>query len=233
MKKIIKGITLAIIICLFVNTCFAQMKYGSLHLLSKSNTCVIFLNEENKGKTPVKIDSIAAGSYLLRAVDNKSLKTVMDERIIVNADEITTIIVDDKSISSTAQTNQNSQISVGEKMSNLTLYNSEKKDPGLSSLLSFLIVGSGQAVNGNWPKAIGAMTIAIASYLGATATRDGYYRGDGSNTIGQLAYIVNWLFWTRDAYLEAEDINNKLKVKYGISSMSLPSNLVMQYSISF
>ncbi|MFA4844483.1 MAG: hypothetical protein WC632_06010 [Candidatus Margulisiibacteriota bacterium] len=221
-----KTICLFVLIILALNIIFSgaalalDMQYGQLKVLSKGPACYVFVDEEKSGETPLFLEEVVAGSHSIRAVETKSLKTKYEKLVVIKSGELTTIMVDDENYS--PSTNQYYSGSSDRMLSNLSLYSSEKKDPGISALLSFLIIGGGQVVNGNWPKAIGSWVIAIASYSGMTAKSYNYYGTSTNNSSGTwaLVYIANWFYWTYDAYADADDQNKKLKIKYGISSFN-------------
>ena len=111
---------------------------------------------------------------------------------------------------------------------NLARYNSEKKDPGTAALWSLAVLGGGQVYHGNWIKAglLWVVTSVCFSqiYLALTDT------SIDSGAYG-LLFMGSWLYSIYDASAEARDINQKLRTKYGLSSIQLLDPAKIPYAL--
>lgn len=234
MKKAISCFMVLLILCTPI---FAEMKQGQLNIIAKKGVYKVFLDEVAVGETPLKLQNVIAGNHLLRVVDPSNLRTLIDKSVLVKPEEVTTVVVEEGIVPQLTNLDYSSK-QYEDKMINLSLYNSERKEPGLAAFLSFLIVGGGQIYNGAWGK-FGAMILVTAIswsvYSGAKLNANRGYGSQSQNesqgTTALLIYLATWLYSMFDAYAEATDINDRLKTKYGISSLELVD--ISKYSLRF
>ncbi len=77
--------------------CFAD--HPVLNVLSKSGQYLVFIDGDKSsvGTTPLKLSNVMQGTHLLRALDSTSFQVIYNEIINLKPNEVTTIIVDEKS----------------------------------------------------------------------------------------------------------------------------------------
>jgi len=211
---------------MFVVLCspaLSEMKYGQLNILSENKDALVILDGEKEGAPPIKIKNIVVGNHHLKVVDPNKYITLLDKSIDIFEGQLTTILLDNEIL--TTGTNNNQKISLTKKttfsLANQMQYNSEKKDPGTATILSFLIPGLGQFYNGDSGKGMGFLAGYVISYAVMTQrSTTGYYYSSTTYPnagIGALGILVCWGWSMGDAYGSAEEKNEHLKTKYGIT----------------
>jgi TM2 domain-containing membrane protein YozV len=241
MKKMISVILLIVFLSC---AAMSEMRYGKINLLTQGdNQNIIFFDEEKLGLTPIK-KKVEVGEHYLRALDEKTLRTTYDAKIEVREGEMTTVIVDRKEVEKSSEL-QTEVVQLDRPMVNmsnqalmLAQYNSEKKDAATAVLFSLLITGGGQFYNGEVGKGVGFILADVLFYalMIQKQVAYGYYYDTYTYPnagIGALGFIGIWIWSMADAGFSASDINEKLKVKYGLNVSLRYENPVLQYSLSF
>lgn len=102
------------------------------------------------------------------------------------------------------------------------VYNKERRDPGLSFILSWMIPGTGQFYNGDFQKGILCLVTdfllcGLIAYTGHELRLD-HHRIDEHpyNTLGAVSLFAHKMISSNDAHLSSVVRNKELKLKYGI-----------------
>lgn len=205
---------------------FAYSKKGQLNIFSKTGkTYNVFLDDKSVGKTPLKLQDVLSGTHYLRIVDSESFRTAIDKTISIKEEEQNTILVEQEMQAITQNVGTSApNIENKSDTDKLIEYNSESKNSWIAVGAAWLLPSLGHAYAGDWGRGfpflfadVGCIALMASGFSTGPLGRPNY---STTYIIGALGLIVARVWEYFDAYSTAEENNNKLKIRLGVSSIN-------------
>lgn len=236
MRKVILVFLVVNFIAAFV---IAEMKYGQLNVIASYGKYKIYVDGEEGGMTPLKLEKIIAGTHQLVLVDTNTFEKVYDKTITIAAGEVTTIVPDDEMPQQPIKTYdyEARPKKYKDDTSQWLKYQAEKKDPWIAAAIPLLFISSvGHAYAGDWGR--GLLFLGGKLLCGILMTQTEYYgyystRPTTTAQAAAIGWLILYIWEPIDAFQVAEQYNDRLKNELGLSLAPNQGGLSLKLSYHF